>query len=147
MAISRLDIAAAIASRFAAMTPPTGQQLRLATHLLPSQVAATPALLVFPPEETLSYPPSARHSLMEFPVRLYIARFADHPRQVSLTYRWMDALVPQLDGMVRLGLSGQVDTTDVTGARAGVLAYAGEDYDGIEMAVLVRASEAPTFAG
>lgn len=147
MAISRLAIASTLASRFGQVTPPSGyDSIRLSTYELPDQIAATPTVLVFPPEEQLSYPPSMRHSLQEWTVRLYLARVSDLKRQVVDLYKWSDVLVPQLDGLVHLAQSDSVNYADVTGLRSGPLLYAEETYDGIEISVVVNAQEAVTFA-
>lgn len=147
MTISRYSIASSLASRFGQVTPPTGYStLRSSTYELPDQIGATPCVLVFPPEEQFSYPPSMRSSLQDWTVRFYIARTQDQKRQVSDLYRWADALIPQLDGLVHLALSASVNTADVAGARTGPIVYANETFDGIELSVLVNAQEAVTFS-
>lgn len=148
MAISRLSIASTLASRFGQVTPPSGYAaLRSSTYLLPDQIAATPCVLVFPPEEQFSYPPSSRHSLMDWTVRFYIQRTGDSPRQIDSLYRWADALIPQLDGLVHLSQSASVNYADVAGVRTGPVTYAEETFDGIELSVIVNAQEAVAFSG
>lgn len=147
MSISRFAIASSLASRFSQVTPPSGQPaLRSSTYELPDQIAATPCVLVFPPEEQFSYPPSMRSSLQDWTVRFYIERTADTKRQISTLYQWADALIPQLDGLVHLALSSSVNSADVAGARTGPIVYANETFDGIELSVLVNAQEAVTFS-
>lgn len=147
MSINRLAIASSLASYFGQMSAPSGEPaLAFSTYELPDQIAQTPCVLVFPPEEQLSYPPSMRSSLQEWTVRFYIQRTADMKRQVTSLYRWADVLIPQLDGLVHLGLSDSVNSADVAGARTGPIVYANETFDGIEVSVLVNAQEAVTFS-
>lgn len=148
MSISRLSIASSLASVFSTVTPPAGfSSLRFSTYELPDQIPDnTPGVLVFPPEEQLSYPPSMRSSLQDWTVRFYLARTADKKRQITALYRWADVLIPQLDGLVHLGLSDSVNSADVAGARTGPIVYANETFDGIEVSVLVNAQEAVTFS-
>lgn len=148
MSISRFSIASNLASRFGAVSAPSGYSaLRSSSFELPDQIGATPCVLVYPPEETLSYPPSSRHSLQEWRVVYYLARVKDAKRQMTDLYRWADALIPQLDASVSLDLSPEVMLADVTGARTGPTTYAEETFDALELSVVVNAQEAVTFSG
>ena len=150
MSISRRDIASALATAFgpSSVTAPSGQAaIASSTYLLPDRIDQTPAVLVFPPEEELTYPPSARVSEQDWRVRLFLFKLADTPRQTDALYLWADTLYPQLDDRVHLSLSSVVDSTDVIGMRIGTLEYASEAFDGIEVTVRVLASEGVTFSG
>lgn len=150
MSISRRSTASALATAFSAanVTEPSGETpIRSSTYLLPDRVVVTPCVLVFPPEEEFSYPPSMRTSEQDWRVRLFLYKIADTARQTDLLYKWSDVLAPQLDDVVHLGLSDSVLTADVMGMKAGVLSYADESFDGVEIVVRVMAQEAVTFTG
>ena len=147
MSISRASIAAALATEFGtSVTGPVGATaIQSSTHLLPDRINQTPCVLVFPPEEEFSYPPSMRASSMDWRVRLFLYKLADTPRQTELLYAWADILFQLLDDAVHLGIPAHVLTADVMGMKVGTLSYADESFDGVELAIHVAAQEAVTF--
>lgn len=141
-------IAQAIATRFSStnVTAPSGEtNVRVSTSALPSQVIATPTVLVFPPETVpLRSGMGLRHGRVTFPVRFYIARIQSNDRNSTLLLKWLGSLYAQLDGQAHLGLASYVADTQMDDMRVGRLTYGGEDYEGIEIEVAVVLAEAST---
>lgn len=140
-AIDFEDVAQAIVTRFSAanVTQPSGEDdVRLATEQLPNQIGPTPAMLVFPPIVSFSYGPSTRKATAVYPVRWYLYRVKDQPRNASLILRWMASLYAQLEGQVQLGLSSYVTHGVVSELTPGLLSYADEQFEGIETTVTVH---------
>lgn len=140
-------IAQAIAARFApaAVTPPSGlQNIRLATEDLPQVLNMTPAVLVFPPDESFSYTPGSRQSAQDWPVRFYLANTSGLGRAVTDLYRWRSVLIGQILPQSQLGQSGSggVAYAVMAGARIGRLIYEGVEFEGVDMVVRVRLAEA-----
>ena len=150
MSIVRRSIASSLASAFLAenMAAPSGERaIAVSTHLLPDSINQTPCVLVFPPVEDLSYPPSSRHSSMDWPVRLYLWSDADTARRTDSLYLWSDTVYDQMDSRVHLALEDSVTDSDIIGMRAGRIEYAGEMFHGIELVVRISAEEGVTFSG
>lgn len=150
MTIARRSIASALATEFSAanVTAPAGESaIQVSDHLLPDRITQTPAVYVFPPEESFTYPPSSRHSAMDWRVRFFLYRLADTGRQTDLLYKWADVLYSQLDDKVHLGLPTSVMLADVAGMKIGALTYGDELFDGIELVIHIEAHEAVTYTG
>lgn len=142
-------IAQAIATRFAAanVTAPSGEDnIRLSTEQLPDRIGPTPSVLVFPSEDEVHVTASTRHMRMVYPVRFYLYKTQDTPRQAARLNKWRKVLRAQLDSNTHLGLESYVATAEVTAVRAGTLVYAEEAFDGVELQVTVGAWEGVSFA-
>ena len=150
MSIVRRSIASSLASAFLSenMAAPSGERaIQSSAWLLPDSITQTPCVLVFPPTEDLTYPPSSRHSSMDWPVRLYLWSDADTYRRTDSLYLWSDVVYDQLDSRVHLALESVVTNSDIVGMRAGRIEYAGEMFHGIEFVVRTTAEEGITFSG
>jgi hypothetical protein len=141
-------IAQAIATRFSAtnVTPPTGYPAIVdSTEQLPNQIANTPVVLVFPPEETMPGEGSRLLTIhQEWPVRLYLYQRADQPRRMTDLYKWRNSLYLQVMGQTHLGLPTYVAQARVTRIAIVGFEYAKVEYDGIELTVEVSIAEAVT---
>lgn len=143
---SNLAIAQALAARFApgTMTVPTGLvDVVSSTGVLPPAIGATPAVLIFPPEETFSYSPGTRTARQQWRAVFYYAQTGDIGAALTDLYQWRDVLVERLVGNVQLGQSGSggVAYAALAGARTGRLTYNEAEYVGIEMAISVALAE------
>lgn len=142
--------AAAIAAKYAALTPPTGYQaVRLATadlpqHLTPGRGSDTvkprPVVLVFPDQATL-IPGSGQQRVTDarFLVRFYYAVQRDLARETNALRKWLTVL--QDAHKQGLTLGGTVTYCRTVGWRIGTLRYADRDYSGVELQVAVGAAE------
>lgn len=140
-------IAQAIAARFAAdqITPPSGENdIALSTEALPSNIIQEPTVLVFPPEIEWHYAGHARSGPVVFPVRFYLFRIRDNARNATLTQKWLGSLYQQLDAQVHLGLSSYVAQAKIENITPGRLSYGGDEFEGIELTVVVSVWEALT---
>jgi len=138
----------AIATRYrTSVTPPSGESaVSLATASLPDAVTEERTVLVFPVKEVeFYYPPSARKGIATYPVRFYLYKVRDTPRNTELLNDWLTALVPALDGQIQLGLAGVVTRADVVHAEVGPLSYGGTEFHGIELSVAVGFGYGVTF--
>lgn len=145
MAVDFNAVAQAIAARFSAanVTAPSGETtVRFASEQLPQQIGPTPAVLVYPPEVELHYGPSTRSGSLTFPVRWYVYRVKDQPRNATLILKWLGSLYAQLEAQVHLGLSDYVAYGVISALTPGQLSYGGEDFEGIELTVTVPVYEA-----
>jgi hypothetical protein len=143
-------IASAIATRFAAaaVTPPSGyEDIKVSTPDLPDDVTLFPTVLVYPPQmsDATYYAHKANLNLV-YPVVLFLSKADGTPRRAKALHDWLTALLNQMDGNLRLGLSTYVSTATIENWSAGEWSYAGADYDGIRFEVHVHVNEARTFA-
>lgn len=138
-------IAQAIATRFSStnVTAPSGESNVAQSRAdLPDAITDEPTVLVFPPEVDFSYGPSLRKAVATYPVRFYLWKVRDNPRNAALQTNWLTALYAQLDGQVHLGHSSYVDYAVVEGIVPGKLSYGDMEFYGIEFSVVVHISEA-----
>jgi len=142
MALDYEAIGAAIAARFATAATPSGEDaLALATDDLPDQIGATPALLVFPPEEDLDWGPGlTRHSVQRWPVRFFRTQGSSWSVRVTGISRWRKALLDTVVGNIGLGLA-YVDWAQVSSVKFVEATYAEIVYDALEFIVTVKTRE------
>ena len=139
------DIAAAIATRFGAVTPPAGlAALRGATHLLPESLTELPYLLVFPfrPVE-ITYDPYSRSALLDWPLRFFFDR-SPLPQRMADMYQWWQSLYDlyPTSSLVDLGLGAYVREAKVTAAYLTTFEYpTGTEYPVIELFVRTNVGE------
>ena len=141
-------IASAIATRFSAanVTPPSGEEdPKVATAQLPEDVSWFPTILVSTPQmDDANYNASRSRSFpLVYAVTLFLSRSDGSARNAKRVHDWVTALYGQLGGQIQLGLA-YVALATVQGFRAGIVRYAGTDYDGITFEVVVQVSEAYT---
>lgn len=140
------DIAAALASRFGALTPPTGlAAIRSATHLLPENITELPCVLVFPfrADTSFSYDPYSRTGMLTFPVRFFFDK-TPLPQRMADLYQWLQTLydVYPVSSSIDLGLGAYVRYSAVTAAFMTTFEYpTGTEYPVIQVDVLVHAGE------
>jgi hypothetical protein len=146
MSVDFNAIAVALAVRFGptVVSAPSGEtNVTQATSALPAAITDEPVVLVFPPTSVqLGYTTGTRSGVATYPVRFYIYKVRDEPRNATLINKWIGALYAQLDGQVHLGLSSYVTHAVVTGIQAGPLTYGGIEFHGIELTAEVHVWEA-----
>lgn len=142
MAADYEAIGAAIAARYAAATPPSGQDaLKLATDDAPEQLGFTPALVVFVGDETIEWGPvRTRVSGADFVARLYLPQDAPFPTRMARLSKWRAALLDAVVGQIQLGLS-YVDWCELRSIAVVEADYAGTQYDALDLTHLVRIRE------
>jgi hypothetical protein len=144
-------IAQALAVRFGptVVSAPSGEtNVTQSTAALPATITDEPVVLVYPPSSvTLNYSAGTRSGIATYPVRFYIYKVRDTPRNAALIDSWIGSLYAMLDGQVHLGLSSYVTHAVVTNILVGPLSYGGVDFHGIELTVEVHVWEALSAQG
>jgi hypothetical protein len=135
-------IAAAIATRLLATTPPTGKEaVKEATADLPESISWFPTVVVGLPEpEYITHSAGSTSMALTFPATLLLDRSDGSPRRARLAHDWLTALYPQLNGNLDLGRNDIVMAV-ITDWNAGTVSYGGDEYDGITFDVTVRIVE------
>ncbi len=121
-------VGTALAARFGSVTPPTGYDaIKLATVFLPDNVSTFPAVVVLPPDTSLSYSMNRQvDELHVFTVRFLLPRAAGGDRAIKALYAWRDAIVQAAVGDQNLGVSGVVSCL-VTGVTMGDVSFGADD--------------------
>lgn len=134
-------IAAALAARLKATTPPAGYDaIRSATAELPGQMVPLPALLVFVDAGTFPVTGNGtRLGTHDWIARLYLGQSGDLIRDMRALMAWLGPLCDQLRGAVTL--SGTVTVATVERYRLGTLSYAGNTYSGLELGIRLVTTE------
>lgn len=146
--MSTLDVAAALAARFAGLTATydgvTESLSATPTALLPNQIGKGPVILVFPPEGELGVNLRRRADTLTFRVRM-LRDPLDHPARHGWLYAWYDAMRDQVGKSMNLGLA-YVAWAEPIGVRieADGFTYAGVLQDVVELEVAVRLDEVIT---
>lgn len=135
-------IASALATRLGTVTAPSGQEsIKQYSAELPDELALLPALFVMPPSmEGPTYAGSKRTLPLTYPVGLYLARADGLPRRAHALHDWITAIYGRLAGQMALGLASYVAWSEVMSWTPGV-SYAGVDYDGLRLEVMVNVNE------
>lgn len=139
---------AAIAARFATASTPTGEDsLALCTAEPPDQLDATPAVIVFLPEETLDWGPvNVRHSKQIWTVRFFRTQGPTMTVRMAALAKWRRAFLDTVAGQLQLGLS-YVDYAQINKVSVSLEAvYAETRYDCLEFLVEVKTREPVTAA-
>ena len=144
MAFDFSAVAAAIAVRFGPtiVSAPSGETaITQSTSTLPDVISDDNVVLVFPPELDFNYGPSLRKALAIYPVRFFIYKVGDNPRNSAKLYAWLNAFYATLDAGTHLTLSTYVQTAVLESAKVGELNYGGIAFYGIEFQVRVVLGE------
>jgi hypothetical protein len=113
MAADLLAIGDALAARFLAVTPPSGQTMAGATARLPNAIPDTPFTVVVPPSGTLGMPegfPSGRfRDEHDFDIYVLLNKASgDLPTDLVRVYAWWPVARDALSGQMKLGLAPTV---------------------------------------
>jgi hypothetical protein len=138
-------IAGALVTLFAATTAPSGEAAltKVTADLPDGPITQDRTILIFPPEEPeWMTGPSLHATNVQIPVRFYLWRLKDNPRNTKLLRKWATTLLPRIYTQVQLGLSDYVAWAGIdAGPTTGKLVYMGTDYYGVEFVVGVRVWE------
>lgn len=137
------SITVALAARFAPglVTPPVGYtNVRVSTGNLPQKITVLPAVLVFPVNGVFETSGGDRQGLHEFAVRFYYSMGLDIARDMVALRKWLTVLSDQLRGAVQLGGTAAVDYARVDAWTIGKMAYANDEFNGIELTVHIHTS-------
>ena len=121
-------VGTALAARFGSITPPAGYDaIRLATAFPPDAISAWPAVIVLPPDTSLSYSMNRQVDEVHiFTVRFLIPRSAGTDRGIKALYTWRDAIVEAAVGNQDLNIQGVISCL-VTNVTMGDTSYGGDD--------------------
>jgi hypothetical protein len=121
-----LTILDAIATRLAAVTPPTGYTLRQVYATPPEGVPTTPAIVLFPGGDQISVGNGNRTTVLTVTAVLYILPIPRMDEKYRDLYTWRAWLRTAFDGAVTI--SGNAVQVVVTGTTLGTDTYADQDY-------------------
>jgi hypothetical protein len=141
-------LAAALASRFASLTPPAGYKaITQATANPGNAIPNAPYVIVWPTEGELTYLPGQRKGEHTFLVTFYYAKSeGDVPRFTEALQQWLGVLLPALDGQMQLGMaaSGVMKGLPLKW-EFGTSVYAAVTYESITITVGVWTTENVTL--
>lgn len=151
MAIDLLAIADALATRFGAITPPSGEPAIVgSTARLPNGLPDTPYILVMPPEGTTDlgtgYPTAVVRDVHEFDVYLLLHRASgDLPTDIERVYKWWAPMRYAVFSADKLGLAPIVLKARVTDDyEFDSFEYEGQTYHAWRFGVKVWTSDTVT---
>lgn len=135
-------VAAAIATRLGATTPPTGQEsIKVATADFPDGLTFFPFLLVGMSDmEAVSFISKRRSLTVEYPAVLYLGKSDGTPRRTRAIRDWKTALYGRLSGQMQLGGLTYVTWAEIVAWSNGA-SYGGEDYDAVTFTCRVNINE------
>ena len=136
-------VAAAIAARLSAVTPPSGESaIRWAGYLLlDAESPPAPSLEILPPSEDIEWLPGRQmRSTTDWTVQLLLDSAADLPRRMASLYAWRTAIRTQLAGQIQLGIAG-VELALLTGMRSPEDEFGRQLIDVLELSITVRIRE------
>jgi hypothetical protein len=141
-------IAAALAGIFGGVTAPGDEPaIALATHEIPDELkqAELPALLVWPPDESIQTASRLDRSLQTWPSILYLARAGRTTQaRVAALYAWRDVLRLAVETThTQLGVAGvaQAQTARVVLNAPEDVTFGLVDYDTVRVEVTVKVAE------
>lgn len=134
MSYNDASIAAAIASRVATVSVPSGvAAIRGATSNPPDMLQVLPYAIVLPSSDSIIYGSSSRIITGNYIVRLYLGSPTDFARRFPALHAYRTALRDIFLGATTLG--GLVDQASVTGTSIGTDNYGGADFVVVDVTV------------
>jgi hypothetical protein len=126
--VNTYGVGTALAARFGSITPPTGYEaIKLATVFTPDNISTYPAVIVLPPDTSLSYSMNRQvDEIHVFTVRFIIPRSMGTDRGIKALYAWRDAIVKGAVGNQDLDVVGVVSCL-VTNVTMGDVSYGADD--------------------
>lgn len=146
MALDMLAVADGLATRYSALTPPTGlTAIRQSTARPPNNVPADPFVIVFLDTGDPVYRSGDRKTEHHFIVRFYLAKKSGDIGKDQVTLlRWLGVLLDATHSSLSLGVSGVSKAIPLRYAMV-VLPYGGDEYAGIELTVTVWTTDTVTL--
>jgi hypothetical protein len=145
MAFDDVAIVDAIAARFVAYGAPAGQTLRASYAVPIDGLSISPAIIVYPSSDTVTYGAANRQVTAQFIARCYIPAQGDTERRYRTLLLWRSHLRDAFNGAVLL--SGNVSQISVTGTSIGQDTYADNEYLVVEVNLEATKVEAINVAG
>ncbi len=141
------SVGAAIAARFATAVTPTGENaLALTTAEPPDQLGEMPAIVVFPPDEDMTWGPAMTlHSTQRWSVRFFRTQGSGYAERMAGLSKWRKALYTTVVGRIQLNLA-YVDWAELRSIGVTEVEYAATPYDCLDMIVEVKVREQVTAA-
>ena len=140
MAFDDIAIADALAARFTSYGAPTGYTLRAAYPTPVDGLTVTPAVIIYPSNDSVSYGAANRQVTAEFIARCYIPSQADTERRYRTMLTWRAHLRDAFIGKVLLG--GLASQVSVTATNVSIDTYADNEYIVVELTIEVTKVEA-----
>ena len=138
-----LTILDAIATRLEAVTPPTGYTLRNAWATPPESLPVTPAIVLFPGDDSVTIGNGNRTTLLTVAIRLYLLPIPRMDEKYRDLYTWRAWLRTAFDGAVTI--SGNAVQVAVVSTTLGTDTYADQDYLTVEATAEVTVYDTVAF--
>lgn len=139
-------IGTALAGAYDGLTPPTDERNIQSSGLPENNIAAFPAVVVFPPEWEFAYEGGARYGEMTWTVRFYRGKMSgDVNIDTAALLKWASVLVDATHAASKLGLTVIRKAIPITGL-IGVHTYAGTEYGVVELEVGVWTEDAVSLS-
>lgn len=136
-----------LATRYAAMTPPSGETLRAAYGQEPKSMPDTPAIVFFPQDGDMTLGTGQWEGEHRIDLCLYLSKRPGDPSRVETQrQKWLGPLLSRLDGQMAIGLAPTVLKAYPTSYEWTERQYDGAGYDGILVHLVVNTRENATFA-
>jgi len=138
-----LTILDAIATRLAAVTPPTGYALRAAYATPPEGLPVVPAAVLFPGDDVITIGNGNRTTVLTVAIRIYLLPIPRMDEKYRDLYTWRAWLRTAFDGAVTI--SGNAVQVAITGTTLGTDTYADQDYLTVEATAEVTVYDTVAF--
>lgn len=138
-----LTILDAIALRLETVTPPTGYTLRKAYATPPEGLPVTPAVVLFPGDDSVAIGNGNRTTVLTVAIRLYLLPIPRMDEKYRDLYTWRAWLRTAFDGAVTI--SGNAVQVAVTSTTLGTDTYADQDYLTVEATAEVTVYDTVAF--
>ena len=138
-----LTILDAIALRLEAVTPPTGYTLRKVYATPPEGLPVTPAIVLFPGDDSVAIGNGNRTTVLTVAIRLYLLPIPRMDEKYRDLYTWRAWMRTAFDGAVTS--SGNAVQVAVTSTTLGTDTYADQDYLTVEATAEVTVYDTVAF--
>jgi len=141
--VTDLTILDAIADQLASVNPPAGYTLRKVYATPPEGLPVTPAIVLFPGDDTITIGNGNRSTVLTVAIRLYLLPIPRMDEKYRDLYTWRAWLRTVFDGAVTI--SGNAVQVAVTGTTLGTDTYADQDYLTVEATAEVTVYDTVAF--
>ena len=138
-----LTILDAIADRLQSVNPPSGYQLRAAYATPPEGLPVTPAIVLFPGDDSVLIGNGNRTTVLTVAIRIYLLPIPRMDEKYRDLYTWRAWLRTVFDGAVTI--SGNAAQVAVVSTTLGTDTYADQEYLTVEASAEVTVFDTVAF--
>lgn len=142
MSFNDATVIAALAAHLSAATPPTGYTLRQVHAYPPDNLAAVPAAVIIPADDSINYGAANRQISLNLTATVYLQPQADLARKYADLMAWRTWLRDSLIDGVTLDGTDAVAQASVVSTSIGTDQWADQDYLTVTASIVISAVEA-----